>query len=134
MSYWPKHKKPEGYSYDYDDDEATCGKAHCTIEIQHLSEPAMVASWERETAKPFDDLKHNCCTVTAVILREGYNASFTSEGFWTSTGRFIKRGFRVATSPYKSFTTMAKNELREVLVWSPARIEDYAKWLQQNTA
>jgi hypothetical protein len=134
MSYWPPHKKAEKYSYDYDDDKETCGEAHCTIPIHHLSESAMAEAWECELSKPFDDLNHNCCTVTAILLREGYNASFTSEGFWISTGRIIKRSYRIARSPFNTFLTQARNSVADSTVWSPAKIQAFAKWLQQITA
>jgi len=125
-SYWPPSMKPSKQGIYYPDDHTSCGDAKIIIDIENLHINKMEKTWEKELKKDFHDYNHNCCTVTAELLRAGFAGSY-----FDSFGTFTKRSWRIVTSPFSTFLFSTKTLASEALVWSPFVVEDFANFIKK---
>lgn len=128
MSYWPPNKKPEKYSYYYPEDKENCGEADCIVNVYNLDEDRMVKTWKEELVKDFNDFDHNCCTVAAEILRHGFDG-YLDKSAWNK----IKSSARMLVHPFATFLAAGRNTYADAIIWSPSKIENFAKFLQKLT-
>lgn len=128
LSFWPPehHGKEQSFSYAFEEDLARCGcKPDRKIPISGLDEKAIIRKWQSLSAKSFDNIEFNCCTMAAQLLMFGFEKTMDS----ASIGKFLKIYGRLIAQPVRSWTRLASYGYREFLVHSPGELENLADWM-----
>lgn len=125
LSFWPGDEPGEhaAFAYSYDEDLARCGREPDTvIEIHGLVTEAMLDAWEKESAKPFHPVTHNCCTISARVLVAGLEAQ-ADESFVQGV-KMLARFYR---RPVRSLRVFYSHLLRETQgIHDPSQLERLA--------
>jgi hypothetical protein len=129
MSYWPPHLKPGKCSYYYPDDEVSCGSADSIVEIIGLNEAVLPAVWAKELDKDFNNVSHNCCTVSATLLLEGLRATVFS-----GVGSYFRTAWRQFRSAGHTFDVSLDSLFGNLVVWDPNAVENLAKYTKRLVA
>jgi hypothetical protein len=108
MSYWPPYEpgKASGANLSYQEDKEVCGDADHTVTIYNLDEGALLAYWHQTKGEPFDEWRHNCCTIATRAIHSGFNSKVSKD-----LGFFAKVSARALLHPFQSFDVLSDDWL-----------------------
>lgn len=123
-SYWPPEFEDEvrSVSLTHSEDTERCGReADRRIAIGRLGEAAMITAWEEWSQDPFDEITHNCCTMSSRLLYRGTEAA---------AFRDRVRATALATlDPLRSLWETYHHAIREETIHDPRQVERFADHL-----